>query len=125
MAVTILLPGIGASLILRIEEGWCRCFVSDCGEQLVGGQPTDYVINHLLQALENPLANPAGEIEGQAVSWVMSLASPHASIYSAVIDQNQWLLIQNADGEISHTIGLTPALVRLWKGPEGIGEWRR
>jgi hypothetical protein len=118
MGIAIHLPGNGAGLILRMEEaspGWCRCFISDRGEHLIGGQPADYVVQHLLEALENPFGNPAGQVDGQAVSWVMSLASPHASIYSAVIEKKQWLLIENADGKISQTLGLTPELVSLWK----------
>jgi hypothetical protein len=117
MGITIHLPGNGAGLVLRMEKGgaaWCRCFISGRRERLIGGQPADYVVHHLLEALENPSGNPAGEVDGHAVSWVMSLASPHVSIYSAVIEQNQWLLIENADGSISRTIGLTPELVRLW-----------
>jgi hypothetical protein len=41
MAIAIHLPGTGADLILRTEEksGWCRCFISNRDEHLIGGQP--------------------------------------------------------------------------------------
>jgi hypothetical protein len=118
MGIEIHLAGTGSGLILRMEEGargWCRCFISDRGEHLLGGQPADYVISHLLQALEDPLANPAGEIDGHIVSWVMSLSSPHVSMYSTPVDQDQWLFLQNAEAKIIHVFVLTAEQTELWK----------
>jgi hypothetical protein len=117
MAIAILLTGTGADLILRTEEKtrWCRCLISDRGEHLIGGQPAKYVIHHLLDALSDPQANPAGEIEGHPVSWVMSLASPHFSVYCAEVDQDRWLFFQNAEAVIIRIIILTPEQQEQWK----------
>jgi hypothetical protein len=117
MAIAILLTGTGADLILCTEEKtrWCRCLVSDRGEHLIGGQPADYVIHHLLDALSDPQANPAGEIEGHPVSWVMSLASPHVSVYCAEVDQDRWLFFQNAEAIIIRILILTPEQQEQWK----------
>jgi hypothetical protein len=118
VGIAIHLPGIGAGMTLRMEEGtrgWCRCFLSDRGERLLGGQPADYVISHLLQALENPLANPAGEIDGHVVSWVLTLSAPYVSIYSAALDHDQWLFFLNAEAIIVHVVILTPEQSELWK----------
>jgi hypothetical protein len=117
MAIAILLTGTGADLILRTEEKtrWCRCLISDRGEHLIGGQPAKYVIHHLLDALSDPQANPAGEIEGHPVSWVMSLASPHFSVYCAEVDQDRWLFFQNSEAVIIRIIILTPEQQEQWK----------
>jgi hypothetical protein len=118
MAITIHLTGTGADLMLRTEEKtrWCRCFISDRGEHLIGGQPAKYVIHRLLEGLADPQANPAGEIEGHPVSWVMSLASPHVSVYCAEVDQDRWLFFQNSEAIIIRIIILTPEQIELWKG---------
>ena len=117
MAIAIHLPGTGADLILRTEEKtrWCRCFISDRGEHLIGGQPAKYVIHHLLEGLVDPQANPAGEIEGHPASWVMSLASPHVSVYCAEVDQDRWLFFQNSEAIIIRIIILTPEQQAQWK----------
>jgi hypothetical protein len=117
MAITIHLPGTGADLMLRTEEKthWCRCFISDRGEHLIGGQPAKYVIHRLLEGLADPQANPAGEIEGHPVSWVMSLASPHVSVYCAEVDQDRWLFFQNSEAIIIRIIILTPEQQEQWK----------
>ena len=117
MAITIHLPGTGADLILRTEEKtrWCRCFISDRGEHLIGGQPAKYVIHHLLEGLVDPQANPAGEIEGHPASWVMSLASPHVIVYCAEVDQDRWLFFQNSEAIIIRIIILTPEQQAQWK----------
>ena len=117
MAITIHLPGTGADLILRTEEKtrWCRCFISDRGEHLIGGQPAKYVIHHLLEGLVDPQANPAGEIEGHPASWVMSLASPHVSVYCAEVDQDRWVFFQNSEAIIIRIIILTPEQQAQWK----------
>lgn len=116
MAIAIHLTGTGADLILRSEEttGWCHCFISNRGEHLIGGQPAAYVIHHLLDALVDPQANPAGEIEGHPVSWVMSLASPHVSVYCAEVDQDRWLFFQNAEAIIIRIVILTQEQIELW-----------
>jgi hypothetical protein len=116
MAITIHLPGTGADLILRTEEKtlWCRCFISDRSEQFIGGLPANYVIHHLLDALVDPKANPPGEIEGHPVSWVMSLASPHVSVYCAEVDQDRWLFFQNAEAIIICIVILTVEQIELW-----------
>jgi hypothetical protein len=117
MAITIHLTGTGADLMLRTEEKthWCGCFISDRGEHLIGGQPAKYVIHHLLDGLADPQANPAGEIEGHPVSWVMSLASPHVSVYCAEVDQDRWLFFQNSEAIIIRIIILTPEQQEQWK----------
>jgi hypothetical protein len=116
MAIAIHLPGTGADLILRTDgkTGWCHCFISNRDEHLIGGQPANYVIHHLLDALVDPQANPAGEIEGHPVSWVMSLASPHFSVYCAEVDQDRWLFFQNAEAIIICIVILTVEQIELW-----------
>jgi len=117
MAIALHLTGTGADLMLRTEEntGWCRCFIRNRDEHLIGGQPAKYLIHHLLAALADPQANPAGEIEGHPVSWVMSLASPHVSVYCAQVDQQRWLFFQNAEAIIIRIIILTPEQQEHWK----------
>lgn len=116
MEITMHLPGTGADLILRTDEktGWCRCFISNRGEHLIGGQPANYVLHHLRDALVDPQANPAGEIEGHPVSWVMSLASPHVSVYCTEVDQDRRLFFQNAEAIIIGIVILTPEQIELW-----------
>ena len=117
MGITIHLPGTDAGMILRMEDegGCCHCFLNDHGERLIGSQPAKYVVKHLLEALADPQANLAGVLEGHPVSWVMSLSSPHVSIYSAAVEQDQWLLFQNAEAVFVHIIILTPEQSELWK----------
>lgn len=47
--------------------------------------------SHLLEALENPAANPVGEADGGPISWVMSLAAPHSSFYTTMLAGRQHL----------------------------------
>ncbi len=51
--IAIHLPGTGADLILRSDEKtrWCHCFIGNRGEHLIGGQPANYVLHHLRDAL--------------------------------------------------------------------------
>jgi hypothetical protein len=117
MAITIHLPGTGADLILRTDEktGWCLCYISNRGEHLIGGQPANYVIHHLLEAFVDPQAKPAGEIQEHPVSWVMSLASPHISVYCAEVDQDRWLFFQNAEAIIIRIVILNVEQQAQWK----------
>jgi hypothetical protein len=118
MGITIHLPGTVARMILHMDDesrGWCRCFISNRGEHFIGGQAADYVLTHLLQALEDPLINPVGEIDGLRVSWVLSLSSPHVSIYSAEVDRDRWLFFQNAEAVITGIIILAPEQQEIWK----------
>lgn len=56
----------------------------------------------------------AGEVDGRQVSWVVSLAEKHHSLYVAVDGVNRLLYFQDSDGRIVWRDRLTPNHLASW-----------
>jgi hypothetical protein len=116
MSAELDLPAERGGLRLRIESQpprWCLCYLMP-EARLLGGYSTDYVLGHLRQAIENPAANPVGEMDGRPISWVMSLASPHSSLYTTMLADRQHLFLADANGSRFAELNLGPEQRRQW-----------
>ena len=107
------------SLVLEIEPGgshWCRCYLEKDGRVELGGQPARYVLNHLVASLEQSVHQHIGELQGHQVSWVMTLAAPHCTLYRA-IDTGEEILffVQDAGTTMIGGLSLTPAQRVRWQ----------
>jgi hypothetical protein len=103
-------------LIARIAgASWCGCTLV-VGENRVflGAESRSYIIDHLIEAL-GPRRNVTGRINDLEVSWVLSLAEEHSSLYIAGEADCRVLFLQDRNGQLIHTMRLSMSDVESWR----------
>tara|TARA_Y100000310_G_C20675165_1_gene812618 strand:+ start:85 stop:522 length:438 start_codon:yes stop_codon:yes gene_type:complete len=121
---------------LRFEdngEGWVTCYL-DQGDSLkkLGAESVSYLVDNISSALNRPLRSiviegakmyfpfdtpedqkkMTGEIDGQPVYWVCSLAEDHHSFY---IDIDSTILyVEDDEGRLAERLTLDDACIDAW-----------
>ncbi len=101
------------------NKGWWRCSLAS-GEscQYLGAETPEYLTNHLLTVLnlrwEDLGETIAGDIDGYAVKWVLSLSEDHSSLYVAPDGDCKLLFWQDAHARPICVMRLSPELVAQW-----------
>ena len=106
-------------VVLRLcsgETGWCKVELWDGQRQYpLGADSRSVVIERLSRGLADKLEGPpAGSIEGVAVTWILSLAERHTSVYSADVGGIRQFYFQGADGSLIARICLTDNDRQKW-----------
>ena len=110
MATRLPLPG--GSLVFDATENWCAVWLEVGSERRHLGSYRPEVIRHCLLAHLAEPREAVGEVDGDPVHWVMSLAEPHCALYAQFGPEGRRLLIQG------------PQCEWLWRGPLPEPEWR-
>lgn len=82
----------------------------------LGGDAKDVVVDRLRRTLtERQGAKTSGEVEGQSVTWVMSLSERHASLYAAEGEEGGLtVFVQAADARLLARVAISAAERRGW-----------
>lgn len=95
--------------------GWTRVRLSGPGGEVpLGADDYAVVARRLRAALTGSADQPAGEIGGHPVFWVLNLSEQHSSFYARNEGQDLLLFLQGAEGNALATLRLGPALQEAW-----------
>lgn len=110
---TIRLPLSDAELLLVVAKDWCQVQLRQENQlRELGAETIDYVAQHLLTNMQPSERAPAGEVDGQPVWWVLSLAERHSTFYLQLESSVRRLLIRGPDCEW------------LWRGELSNADWQ-
>ncbi len=109
------LPMERARLVISVVNPiwWEWRLVHDSGEAVLGADSPEHSAGRVLVRLRGGL-EPAGEIEGRTVGWVLSLSEKHHSIYLAEVGSDRLIYFQNAEGELIWRDRLTKENLARW-----------
>lgn len=98
--MVIELVGSKARLMLSGQPEWCELRLETLGREIeLGADSAAVVLGRLASAVAEPLTlEPAGEIGGLSVAWVVSLSEQHTTIYVGASKSRRVLFFQDADG---------------------------
>jgi hypothetical protein len=99
------------------NPAWCKCWLEIDGTLIyLGAESLNYLKSHLLLGLNGEPKKSSGNLNGNDVSWVMSLAEIHTVLYLASKDDTKILFFQNADdlSKKPHTIEISQKETLVW-----------
>ena len=117
MAETLKLNAGSGSLLLQRKPGleWYECTLLKGGVSVVlGAEQKGYLVRHLRDALSGKPPSPAGKVDGITVQWGLSLAEKHGSLYVRRDDGSLVMMWQDEQGELVHSMKLSPQAVAEW-----------
>lgn len=114
--VIVLTSGPVTLTLSADASGWCKVQLAHAGQLLqLGADTKSVVIERLMQGLLDELrGQSSGLIDGINVTWVLSLAERHTSIYAAQHEHKKLLFFQDADGKVVARIELTDEDRQRW-----------
>ena len=110
------LPAGAARLVLTCDSSqWCEVVLEADGRHELGAETRAVLVERLLRGLRDELPEPtSGELDGVAVSWVLSLSERHASIYAAQRADVRSLYFQDSEGNLIVRVDLKSEDRKRW-----------
>lgn len=99
--VTELTVGSAKLVVSCDRSQWCDVMLEANGRHHLGSETRAVLVARLVRGLRDELPEPtAGELDGVAVSWVLSLSERHASVYAAQSADIRSLYFQDSEGKL-------------------------